>query len=220
MAYYKEQYNEKNDVWYPQAVTVGKPIETKKIAQRLAQISTVSYADVVAVLAEMPGVMADYMSQGKSVRLDGLGTFRYVLDTDGVATREEMDFQKQLKAVRVRFIPQREGAVTKGGTATRSLVPSGIEWLKYDGQAASEGSGTAPAPKSPAANRGRAMMAPSAKTHKTNEAMKKRQTLEILAIAHTEALLAVLSAPDADNPGFTGKKKKEKKRRKRREEAD
>lgn len=50
--------------------------------------------------------------------------------------------------------------------------------------------------------------------------MKKRQTLEILAIAHTEALLAVLSAPDADNPGFTGKKKKEKKRRKRREEAD
>lgn len=142
MAYYKEQYNEKNDVWYPQAVTVGKPIETKKIAQRLAQISTVSYADVVAVLAEMPGVMADYMSQGKSVRLDGLGTFRYVLDTDGVATREEMDFQKQLKAVRVRFIPQREGAVTKGGTATRSLVPSGIEWLKYDGQAASEGSGT------------------------------------------------------------------------------
>ena len=192
MAYYKEQYNEKNDVWYPQAVTVGKPIETKKIAQRLAQISTVSYADVVAVLAEMPGVMADYMSQGKSVRLDGLGTFRYVLDTDGVATREEMDFQKQLKAVRVRFIPQREGRPPP----------------------------KAPAPKSPAANRGRAMMAPSAKTHKTNEAMKKRQTLEILAIAHTEALLAVLSAPDADNPGFTGKKKKEKKRRKRREEAD
>lgn len=142
MAYYKEQYNEKNSVWYPQAVTVGKPIETKKIAQRLAQISTVSYADVVAVLAEMPGVMADYMGQGKSVRLDGLGTFRYVLDTDGVATREEMDFQKQLKAVRVRFTPQREGAVTKGGTATRALVPSGIEWMKYDGQAASDdGSG-------------------------------------------------------------------------------
>ena len=133
MAYYKEQYNEKNNVWYPQAVTVGKPIETKKIAQRLAQISTVSYADVVAVLAEMPGVLADYMSQGKSVRLDGLGTFRYVLDTDGVPTREEMDFQKQLKAIRVRFTPQREGTVTKGGTATRSLVPSGIEWLKYDG---------------------------------------------------------------------------------------
>ena len=142
MSYYKEQFNERMNVWFPQAVTVGKPISTKKIAQRLAQISTVSYADVLAVLAEMPGVLADYMSQGKSVRLDGLGTFRYTLDTVGVENKEDFDFQKQLKAVRVSFTPQREGAVTKGGTATRSLVPSGIEWLKYDGQAASEGSGT------------------------------------------------------------------------------
>ena len=143
MAFYKEQYSEKFGVWYPQAVTVGDPVETKKIAQRLAQISTVSYADVLAVLAEMPGVLADYMSQGKSVRLDGLGTFRYTLSTTGVENREDMDLQKQLKAVRVSFTPQREGAVTKGGTATRSLVPSGIEWIKYDGQAVdSEGSGT------------------------------------------------------------------------------
>ena len=142
MAFYKEQYNEKFGVWHPQAVVVGNPVDTKKIAQRLAQISTVSYADVVAVLAEMPGVLADYMAQGKSVRLDGLGTFRYVLDTDGVENREDMDFQKQVKAVRVRFTPTREGAVTKGGTATRALVPGGIEWLKYDGQEAEEEAGT------------------------------------------------------------------------------
>lgn len=138
MAYYKEQYNEKNGVWYPHAITVGKPIDTKKIAQRLAQISTVSYADVVAVLAELPGVMADYLAQGKSVKLDGLGNFRYVLDTDGVENRDDFDFQKQVKAIRVRFTPTREGAVTKGGTATRALVPTGIEWLKYDGQAATD----------------------------------------------------------------------------------
>lgn len=142
MAFYKEQYNERLGVYYPQAVTVGKPIDTKEVAKRLAKISTVSLADVLAVLAEMPGVMADFMSQGKSVRLDGLGTFRYTLDTDGVENREDFDFQKQLKAVRVSFIPQREGAVTKGGTATRALVPGGIEWLKYDGQAASEDDGT------------------------------------------------------------------------------
>lgn len=138
MAYYKEQYNEKNGVWYPHAITVGKPIDTKKIAQRLAQISTVSLADVVAVLAELPGVMADYMAQGKSVRLDGLGTYRYALDTDGVENKADFDFQKQVKAVRVRFTPAKEGGVTKGGTATRALVPGGIEWLKYDGQAATD----------------------------------------------------------------------------------
>ena len=139
MAFYKEQYNEKFGVWYPQAVVVGKPIELKQVAERLAKISTVSYADVVAVLAEMPGVLADYMAQGKSVRLDGLGTFRLTLDTDGVANREDMDFQSQVKAVRVQFTPAKEGAATKGGTQTRALVPTGIEWLKYDGEAASDG---------------------------------------------------------------------------------
>ena len=138
MAYYKEQYNEKNGVWFPQAVVVGNPIETKKIAQRLAQISTVSYADVVAVLAELPGVMADYMAQGKSVRLEGFGTFRYALDTEGVENREDFDFQQQVKAVRVRFVPTKEGGANKGEAATRALVPTGIEWLKYDGQPASD----------------------------------------------------------------------------------
>lgn len=141
MAFYKEQYNEKFGVWYPQAVTVGKPIDTKEVARRLAKISTVSLADVLAVLAEMPGVLSDFMAQGKSVRLEGLGTFRYTLDTDGVANREDFDFQKQLKAVRVQFTPTKEGAVTKGGTATRALVPTGIEWLKYDGEAAQDGEG-------------------------------------------------------------------------------
>ena len=134
MAFYKRQFNDRHNVWYPVAVTVGQPIDTKKVAERLAQISTVSKADVAAVLAELPGVMADYMGQGKSVRLDGLGTFRYTLDTNGVATEEEFDFQAQLKAVRVQFTPQREGAVTRGSTANRPLVPAGIEWQEWLGK--------------------------------------------------------------------------------------
>lgn len=94
MAFYKKQFNEKTGVYFPQAVVVGKPIELKTVARRLAQISTVSYADVVAVLAEMPGVLADYMAQGKSVRLDGLGTFRYTLDTEGVEQEQDFDAQR------------------------------------------------------------------------------------------------------------------------------
>ena len=138
MAFYKKMYNEKTGVYYPLAVTVGNPVETKKIAERLAAISTVSKADVAAVLAELPGVLADYMAQGKSVRLDGLGTFRYTLSTEGVEQEADFDFQKQLKAVRVQFVPQREGAVTRGGTATRALVPSGIEWQEWLGKAEEE----------------------------------------------------------------------------------
>ena len=104
---------------------------------------TVTYADVMAVLGELPGVMADYMGQGKSVRLDGLGTFRYTLDSKGVETESDFDFQKQVRAVRVQFVPQREGAMTKGSTATRTLVPSDLEWIPYDAALQEqEGAGT------------------------------------------------------------------------------
>lgn len=134
MSYYKWQHNEKLGVYFPQAVVQGEPVSTKKIAERLARISTVSLADVLAVLAEMPGVLSDYMSQGKSVRLDGLGTFRYTLETTGVQNEEDRDFQKQLKAVRVSFVPQREGTITRGSTATRPLVPNDIEWIEWKGK--------------------------------------------------------------------------------------
>lgn len=135
MAFYKKEFNEKFGVYYPKAVTVGNPVDTKKIAERLAAISTVSKADVAAVLAELPGVLADYMSQGKSVRLDGLGTFRYTLDTRGVEQEADFNFKKQLKAVRVQFTPQKEGGTTRGSSATRALVPPGIEWQEWLGKA-------------------------------------------------------------------------------------
>ena len=127
MSFYKKAFNEKFGVYYPAAVTVGQPVPVKKVAKRLSQMCTVTYADVMAVLGELPGVMADYMAQGKSVRLDGLGTFRYTLKTKGVADEADFDFQKQVEAVRVQFVPQREGAQTKGSVSTRSLVPTGIE---------------------------------------------------------------------------------------------
>ncbi len=140
MAFYKKQFNEKFGVYYPTAIVMGQPVPTKTVAKRLSAMCTVTYADVMAVLGELAGVMADYMAQGKSVRLDGLGTFRLTLKTKGVEAEEDFDFQKQVRAVRVQFVPEREGAQTKGSVSTRSLVASGIEWLAYD-QAAETPSG-------------------------------------------------------------------------------
>ena len=142
MSFYKKAFNEKFGVYYPAAVTVGQPVPVKKVAKRLSQMCTVTYADVMAVLGELPGVMADYMAQGKSVRLDGLGTFRYTLKTRGVADEADFDFQKQVEAIRVQFVPQREGAQTKGSVSTRSLVPTGIEWLPYEAIEAEDGGGS------------------------------------------------------------------------------
>jgi len=54
---------------------VGSTVTTDQIAKRLAAESTVSPADVKAVLEALSGVMGDYMAQGRSVKLDGIGSF-------------------------------------------------------------------------------------------------------------------------------------------------
>ena len=62
-----------NDLWYPRSVTVGNPVETQEFAKRLARESTVSPADVHAVIRAMPEVMADFMKESRAVHLEGIG---------------------------------------------------------------------------------------------------------------------------------------------------
>lgn len=129
MPFWKKNFNKKNGVYFPQAIVQGKPVETETIAKDLAKISTVSNSDVQAVLGDIAGVMHTRMSQGKSVHIKGLGYFRYVLDTKGVKDLKDFDFEKQLQAVRVEFIPDRTRI--SGGTYTRALVDSEqLEWIE------------------------------------------------------------------------------------------
>lgn len=129
MPFWKKMFNKKQGVYYPRAIVQGKPVETETIAKDLAKISTVSNSDVQAVLGDISGVMHTRMSQGKSVHIKGLGYFRYVLDTVGVKNLDDFNFSKQVKAVRVEFIPEREK--TSNGTYTRALVDSDeLEWIE------------------------------------------------------------------------------------------
>ncbi|WP_278503777.1 HU family DNA-binding protein [Phocaeicola barnesiae] len=129
MPFWKKMFNKRQGVYYPRAVVQGKPVETETIAKDLAKISTVSNSDVQAVLGDIAGVMHTRMAQGKSVHIKGLGYFRYVLDTVGVDSLEAFDFEKQVKAVRVEFIPERTRLAN--GTYTRALVDSDqLEWIE------------------------------------------------------------------------------------------
>ena len=142
MAYYKVLHDKQNGVYYPKSVTQGEPVDTETIADRLAKISTVSRADVAAVLAELPEVIADYMAQGKSVRLQGLGTFRLTLVSKGVKDIKDFDITKQIEAVRVAFVPAKRGNAKKGEAITRALVPSGIDWIEWQGKDSEASDGT------------------------------------------------------------------------------
>lgn len=129
MPFWKKSFNTRNAVYFPQSIVQGKPVETETIAKDLAKISTVSNSDVQAVLGDIAGVMHTRMSQGKSVHIKGLGYFRYVLETKGVKDLKDFNFEKQVQAVHVQFIPER--SKQSNGTYTRALVDSDqLEWIE------------------------------------------------------------------------------------------
>ena len=129
MPFWKKAFSSRTKVYFPQAIVQGKPVETETIAKDLAKISTVSNSDVQAVLGDISGVMHTRMMQGKSVHIKGLGYFRYVLDTRGVKELKDFNFDQQVQAVRIEFIPER--SKLSNGTYTRALVDSDtLEWIE------------------------------------------------------------------------------------------
>ena len=130
-----------NGKWYPKSVLVGSAIITEQVAKRVAAESTVSPVDVRAVLTAFGGVMGDYMAQGRSVKLDGIGSFYFTAATNknGVATEKEVT-AALINGVRVRFIPEtyfRGGGTraTGGGRrSVRGLSDVDIEWEEWKGK--------------------------------------------------------------------------------------
>ena len=130
MAFFKKVKKKITGLWYPQVVTVGKPVTTDQVADRLALISTVSRGDTYAVLKDLGGVLASFMAEGRTVKLEGVGTFYYTINADkGIAKPEEVT-AKQIKGVPVRFIPE-SSRTQNNKVATRSLVADTIYWEEW-----------------------------------------------------------------------------------------
>lgn len=131
MAFFKKQQQAINDLWYPQSITVGKPVTTDEIADKLALISTVTRGDAYAIMKNMGGVMGDYMAAGRTVKVEGVGTFYYTASANkkGVDSPDKVN-AKQITGVRVRFIPEVHRNVNNQVT-TRSMVDSNIFWEEW-----------------------------------------------------------------------------------------
>ncbi len=132
MIFWKRVQQAINDLWYLRSVTVGKPVETQELANRIARESTVSPADTHAVLRALPAIMADFMKESRAIHLEGLGWFRYttVSAGNGVATKDEVS-SDQITGLRVQFTPDRTRNMSGG--YTRALIAdegvSFMEWL-------------------------------------------------------------------------------------------
>ena len=132
MAYFKKQQLKSNGKWYPKSVTIGRPVDTDTVAKKLADQSSLSVGDVLSVLKLLGGVIGDYMNNGRSVKLEGLGTFYYTANAEGngVDTEKEVGAQ-QITGTRVRFIPEVSRG-SSGQVTTRSLVGSDVFWELLD----------------------------------------------------------------------------------------
>lgn len=140
MAFFKVTKMKSTGKYYPTAVLVDKPMETDELAEQIAEISTVSKADIVAVLASLPGVMSRGMNSGRSVHLQDLGFFRYTIDArKGGRDTEKEVVPDDVERTRIRFTP--ETHFSTGRVATRALTPESVRWVKWKGEA-TDGSGS------------------------------------------------------------------------------
>jgi len=76
--------------------------------------------------------MADYMAMGRTVKLEGVGTFYYTAATNkkGVTTPDEVN-SAQINGIRVRFIPEVKRSSSKQIT-TRSMVDVDVDWTDVE----------------------------------------------------------------------------------------
>jgi predicted histone-like DNA-binding protein len=79
-------------------------VTLRELADQIAQISTVSSIDTLAVLESLIEVMPAQLRDGKIVKLGDFGTFRLTLSSDGVET-EEAFTKANIKKVKLNFRP-------------------------------------------------------------------------------------------------------------------
>ena len=88
---------------YPQiAPTV--PVLRKQVIQRIEKTCTLTSSDIKACLDALEDVIVDLLTQGCTVRLGDLGSFRPTLSAEGTTDPEQCT-AALIKRVRVKFCP-------------------------------------------------------------------------------------------------------------------
>ena len=105
-------------------------ISTSQIAKEIAAYSSLSPGDVKNTLDNLVTVMGQHLQASESVSLDGFGTFRMVMKSNGKGVETSEEVSAAQASLTVRFLPN----FTKNPdrtTATRSLV-TGVKCVRFD----------------------------------------------------------------------------------------
>lgn len=79
-----------------------KGITEKELANELAELSSLSPGDTVSVLRLLPKQIVKHIKNGRTVTIDGLGTFYLAVSSDGAETPEECK-PKNIRSHRICF---------------------------------------------------------------------------------------------------------------------
>ena len=116
-------------LFYPRVMLTGS-VDTNRIAKDIAEMSSLSTGDVKNVIDNLVIAMARHLQASESVILDGLGSFRFTLNTSGKGVESEADVNASQSILRVRFQPASTRNLD-GTVATRSMV-TGARCVRFD----------------------------------------------------------------------------------------
>ena len=138
---YIAAYNAHSGKWFPRSKNSGKTVTTEELCDEISD-STVSAADVLAVLRSLRSAMTRHLCAGDKVKLDNIGTFYLVAEASGNGVAKEEDVtSSQINRVNVRFNAQKVSGLG-GQNSIPALAAGTIRWERVSAVAPKDESET------------------------------------------------------------------------------
>lgn len=110
--------------WYGRSVVINT-VSTADLAEEISHATTVTKADILAVLAETTQVMKSHLQNSDKVVLDGLGSFKVGLTTAAANTSADFGAQN-ITGYHINYAPEvhfvTNGQVSASGHRMGSFV--------------------------------------------------------------------------------------------------
>ena len=128
----------KKKLFHPRVIYTAN-VSTAQLAKEIAAYSSLSTGDVKNTLDNLVTVSAQHLQASESVTLDGFGTFRMVMKSNGKGVEVPEKVSAAQSSLTVRFLPCSTRNLD-GTMATRSLV-TGARCIRFDRASASVSDG-------------------------------------------------------------------------------
>ena len=92
--------------WYLTQESAGS-VGLQEIAKEIEGRSALSLGDVQSTLSNLVEMLPIFLKLGQTIKLEGFGSFRISVKSDGTATPDELNAH-HVKGVKLVFLPSRE----------------------------------------------------------------------------------------------------------------